>query len=343
MSKAMEAKYMACGIYKITNLVNNHCYIGQSVDIKRRWRNEKAAAFNEKSKSYNTILSKAFRKYCILVDGKVDFSNFCFEILEECSVDDLNDREQYYVDKHNAYTAGYNMTEGGDTAHVQVLEKMQVIQIINCLRTDLHKNSEQIGKEFNISGRMVRNINNGTCHRLDDLEYPIRPKYVSDPKRSTFRQALVDGHSIDAAKLLVKKQMTNEQKQPVSKCPPLEELFEQLYRTSFTAVGKLYGVSATAVQKWLRDTAAPTKIKEFKLWYQQEILHEVPVVIEKGKRAIAKPVQQYSLDGKLLNEFSSLNQAAKATASNNYGSVHIREVCENKRKSAYGYYWQYAN
>lgn len=331
---------MACGIYKITNLVNNHCYIGQSVDIKRRWRNEKAAAFNEKSKSYNTILSKAFRKYCAVVDGKADFSNFCFEILEECLVDDLNDREQYYVNKYNAYSAGYNMTEGGDTAHIQVLEKEQILQVIECLRTDLHKNSEQIGKEFNISGRMVRNINNGTCHRFDFLEYPIRPKFVSHPRNKILR-----GERPKRATKASKSASNGSSKmtQSQSKCPVLEVLFEQIYKTSFTAVGKAYGVSATAVQKWLKGTEAPTKIKEFKSWYQQEILHEFIPVREKEKRVEAKPVRQYSLTGELLNEFSSLSQAVKAVALNNYGGVHIREVCENKRKSAYGYYWRYVS
>ena len=29
---------MSCGIYKITNKINGHSYIGQSVDIERRWR-----------------------------------------------------------------------------------------------------------------------------------------------------------------------------------------------------------------------------------------------------------------------------------------------------------------
>ena len=325
---------MACGIYKITNLNNNHCYIGQSVDIKRRWRNEKAAAFNERSRSYNTILSKAFRKYCIVKEGKVDFSNFCFEILEECLVDDLNDREQYYVNKYNAYAAGYNMTEGGDTAHIQVLEKAQIMQVIECLRTDLHKNSEQIGKEFNISGRMVRNINNGTCHRLDSIDYPIRPKFVSHPRNKRLRGEVP---------VLKTSQTGRASVQVQTKCPSADTLFEQIYKTSFTAVGKTYGVSATAVQKWLKGTEAPTKIKEFRSWYQQEVLHEPLIIQEKGKRAEAKPIGQYSLTGELLCEFPSLAQAARAVASNNYGGVHIREVCENKRKSAYGYYWRYAN
>lgn len=322
---------MACGIYKITNLINGNSYIGQSVDIKRRWRNEKAVAFNEDSPSYNTVLSKAFRRYCSINQGKVDFSNFSFEILEECLVSDLSKQEQYYIAKYDTYNNGYNMTEGGDTPHTQVLTKQQVLQIVECLQTDLEKNSEQIGKDFNVSGRMIRSINNGSCHRFDFLDYPIRQKYVSHPRNTKLRDSLTN--PIKTASTLPKK--------PKSKCPSYDILFKQLYDTSFTAVGKLYGVSATMVQKWLKQTEAPTNIKEFKVWYRTVVLEEPEAEVIAPKKLISKPVIQYSLTGEFLREFSSLNAAASFVATNNYGSVHIKEVCENKRKSAYGFYWRY--
>lgn len=34
------------GIYKITNKVNGHSYVGQSSNIQRRWQNHKVAAYN---------------------------------------------------------------------------------------------------------------------------------------------------------------------------------------------------------------------------------------------------------------------------------------------------------
>jgi len=40
------------GIYQITNLINSHCYIGQSVQIERRWKNHKITAFNKNDKGY---------------------------------------------------------------------------------------------------------------------------------------------------------------------------------------------------------------------------------------------------------------------------------------------------
>lgn len=50
-------------VYKITNLVNEKCYIGSSINIEKRWVQEKNNAFNPNSKSYKYPLSCAFRKY----------------------------------------------------------------------------------------------------------------------------------------------------------------------------------------------------------------------------------------------------------------------------------------
>lgn len=44
---------MSMGIYKIENLVNGKCYIGQSINITKRWNNHKAVAFCENYSGYN--------------------------------------------------------------------------------------------------------------------------------------------------------------------------------------------------------------------------------------------------------------------------------------------------
>lgn len=75
------------GIYKITNTINGKIYIGQSINIRRRWNQEKRCAFNQNDTAYNQLLSKAFRKYGI--------ENFTFEVIEELSASALNEREIY--------------------------------------------------------------------------------------------------------------------------------------------------------------------------------------------------------------------------------------------------------
>lgn len=94
------------GLYKITNLINGHIYIGQSVDIERRWDEHRKYYCNPNGRSYNSALYRAFRKYGI--------ENFQFQIVEECKQEALDTRERYWIDYYDAFHHGYNMTEGGD-------------------------------------------------------------------------------------------------------------------------------------------------------------------------------------------------------------------------------------
>lgn len=92
-----------CGIYKITNIVNKKCYIGQSIDIENRWRQHKLQSSWRKQKE--KALYRAFIKYGL--------ENFVFEIIEECKRKDLDRREIYWIKKYNSCKCGYNMTKGG--------------------------------------------------------------------------------------------------------------------------------------------------------------------------------------------------------------------------------------
>ena len=94
---------MSIGIYKIQNLINNKVYIGQSVDIEKRWSTHKTELKN--NYHYNIHLQNAWNKY-----GE---ENFEFSIVEECSVDQLNQCEIDWISKFNSYENGYNLTSGG--------------------------------------------------------------------------------------------------------------------------------------------------------------------------------------------------------------------------------------
>lgn len=82
---------MQSGIYKITNVVNNHFYIGSTVNIKNRWRQHRDDLRANRHK--NSYLQRAWDKY--------SEKNFTFELLEEVSLADLVQREQFYIDLLN--------------------------------------------------------------------------------------------------------------------------------------------------------------------------------------------------------------------------------------------------
>lgn len=94
------------GIYKITNIINNKSYIGQSINIDKRLYEHKYKAFYKTDRSYNSAIHPAFRKYGI--------ENFSFEILEECLLEELDEKEKYYIQKYNSLIPnGYNILIGG--------------------------------------------------------------------------------------------------------------------------------------------------------------------------------------------------------------------------------------
>lgn len=100
------------GIYKITNLITNLCYIGKSNNIDRRWKDHKRLAFTEGHKEYNKALYCSMRKYGL--------DNFSFEIIEELEDYSLSDeKEKYWIKYYNSYFNGYNESLGGDGGSVE--------------------------------------------------------------------------------------------------------------------------------------------------------------------------------------------------------------------------------
>lgn len=76
------------GIYKITS-PNNKVYIGQSSDINRRFKEYKRVNCRNQIRLYNS-----FKKYGV--------KNHIFEIIEECSIDELSNRERYWQEYYNS-------------------------------------------------------------------------------------------------------------------------------------------------------------------------------------------------------------------------------------------------
>lgn len=75
------------GIYQIRNLINNKIYVGSSVNLRERWRRHKKDL--RKGKHHSIILQRAWDKY--------GDSNFVFEVLKECSKDNLREYEDEFL------------------------------------------------------------------------------------------------------------------------------------------------------------------------------------------------------------------------------------------------------
>ena len=126
---------MSIGIYKYQNKINQKIYIGQSSNIERRYEQHLYAAKHPHEK--NILIDKAISKYGI--------ENFTFEIIEICSLEELDEKECYWIGYYNSYNNGYNNTIGGKSVNGEnhpraLLTKQQVWEIREMYKQRIQRN-----------------------------------------------------------------------------------------------------------------------------------------------------------------------------------------------------------
>lgn len=88
------------GIYKITNLETQMCYVGQAVDISNRWKQHIKRGIGAETPTKNKLYP------AMLMNG---VENFKFEIIQECPANLLSEREKYWQDVFGAKEFGYSI------------------------------------------------------------------------------------------------------------------------------------------------------------------------------------------------------------------------------------------
>jgi group I intron endonuclease len=140
------------GIYKIDNPLGKS-YIGQSIKIETRFSRYKNLKCKDQPKIYNSLV-------------KYGAENHVFSVLLECTQNELNDKEIYYIEKYDTVKKGLNIKQGGHSGlhSVETKEKMSKKAIGNKYGNG-NKNREGIKwsdefREKMIPIRKTQNIGN---------------------------------------------------------------------------------------------------------------------------------------------------------------------------------------
>lgn len=195
-----------CGIYKITS-PTNRIYIGQSKNIKNRYRNHL-----HKNRKLDTKLRRSFRKYGV--------EHHTFEIVELCTSTVLSDREDYYTIKYKCLTDGLNIrdtktrcyigsTDTGSTwtderrsTHSKFMKNLWKDNPDYHRRDELFK--EKISKKS--KGNVVAKDKNGNYVRVSVDEYKKRDDLVGvtsgveQPKLKKQVKCITDGKLFESLK-----------------------------------------------------------------------------------------------------------------------------------------------
>lgn len=178
----------------------------------------------------NTQLYQAMRFFGI--------ENFVFEIIKECSLDQLNEREQYYIHKYDSINKGYNMN---------IIENKQYKidwEIVNQIIKDLKETNlkgKDIAKKYQVSDCLISQINHGKMWHLEDQSYPLRQKEKQDKQQKEWHC-------------------------PISR----KELKELIRNYPFTKIGNNFGVTDNAIRKWCDKYFLPRTKRDIKKYSDEE-------------------------------------------------------------------------
>ena len=160
---------MSACIYCIENIVNNHCYIGQTINFKTRL--QKHFYELEKGTHCNILLQRAYDKY-----GRENFISYIIEEVEDYSI--IGEREFFWIKEKGYYNidkgrAGFtpkalqNMSEG----HIDktnghrlikddntVLEICAILEFCDCSVRPLEKLT-------GYSRQVIKDINKSICYQ----------------------------------------------------------------------------------------------------------------------------------------------------------------------------------
>lgn len=228
------------GIYKITNLINGHSYIGQSKNIFKRFNFHHICDYkNPNSSQYNTKLYQAFRKYGI--------DQFQVGILELCDISQLDEKEIKYIKIFNTYKNGYNSTPGGqfwsENIHAYEIEQKRKItrEKNKSLQGQKHPRAKLTDLEvINIRQRYI----NGEA--IKDI-YKDYNKIYSN--LATFTRIVLGQSYKSIGNIPEKKDIRHTNgKLTANQVKEIRQRYAN-EKISFAKLGKEYGLSATTIDR----------------------------------------------------------------------------------------------
>jgi len=244
---------MSVGIYKFESKVSGNIYIGQSVNIEKRIKRHISDAYNESSKSYNYPLESSIRKYGI--------ENIAVETIETCLVQELDNREIYWIEHYQSFFKGYNQTLGGNGGSKTIkITSDDLFEITKELKETSKKHNE-IAAKFDVSVEMIQGINTGRYWKRD-IEYPIQKQ--PGPRKNYCSDC---GKEIDLK--AERCEVCYKMRQRVVDRPEAMVLAKEILDNGFESVGRKYGVSGNSIKKWCVAYGMGKLKHEVAMWYEK--------------------------------------------------------------------------
>lgn len=233
------------GIYKITEIQNpNNFYVGKSNDIERRFNEHKTKTYAQSRIPFDKEIKEK---------GK---DAFTYEVLEECSIEELSKKEKYWTDKLQATKSG-NKFDGGLTDVVgshnpkAKLTEDDIIKIRKAYAA--HKKQKEVYEEYKdiITFQYFQNLWQGRSWNH------IMPEVFTEENKQYYKTEQSKGGNGASAKftneeiILIRKRYVNESAKAI-----YEDYKDRISYTSFQQIlwGRYYSelpIYKKKEKKWI--------------------------------------------------------------------------------------------
>lgn len=247
------------GIYKITS-PSNKVYIGQSINIEKRWYDHKKVYKTKKSRLYSS-----FVKYGI--------ENHVFEVITICLIEDLNKLEKYYVDLYESTNniKGLNLRDGGGSK--ACISEETKIKISNTTKGRIGKKKteeQKIAQSIRQKGKV---LSQETKQKMSLAKKGKRKTEETKKKMSLYSKNRSKTHLEKLSKSLTGKICSEESRQKnrlssigqkawnkgISKYNfDIPNIIEKLKHQSCISIAKEYGCNEANLRHFIKNNTGNT-------------------------------------------------------------------------------------
>lgn len=312
------------GIYSILNTKNGKRYVGQTYDLDYRWKRHRF----DLSHNYhsNKHLQSAWNKYGSEV--------FEYSVLEMCQIENLDERESWWIDYFDCLKSGYNQAAGGigcrgykhTDEEISKMRKLQNPKPVLQLDRDLSiiarwESASQAAKTLDVWALAIKNCCSKKAHvkSVGGFIWAYEKDYNTIDKE----YYLSGGSEKPTPVLQYDLSMT------------FIKSWSSVYSASKETGYHHSDISNAAYGK--RKTAGGYIWRFSDSYSYVNYLDDLNTYIRKHNTQKIK-VAQYTLDGKFIGVHDSIKQAAIIT---NVSRRAIRNSCNNPDSKPVKFKWKY--
>lgn len=204
-------KIIKSGIYKITNKINKKYYIGSAYDLYKRFKEHKSAL--ENNRHHNKQLTRFVNKYNI--------NNLNFELLEECSILELECKEQYYIS--NSKNLFNETLDVKSPNRGKKLSKKHKLNISNSIKLKNIKRSEETKQKISKANKGKT----GKYERTNEQKCILKNKILNNLERNQKISKALKGRKVNWINHTEETKQKIGEKNKYNNCKPVLQLDKQ--------------------------------------------------------------------------------------------------------------------